>query len=105
MTAKHLITFELHESGCVLNHFSHVQLFATLWTVARQAPLSMGLRILECVAVPPPGDLPHPGIELTSLISPALAGGFFVTITTWETHIKVMIAKCSNVSPYILKAK
>ena len=27
---------------CTLSHFSHVQLFATLWMVARQAPLSMG---------------------------------------------------------------
>ena len=31
----------VHE--CVLSHFSHVRLFATLWTVAHQAPLSMGL--------------------------------------------------------------
>ena len=28
---------------CMLSHFSHVQLFVTLWTVARQAPLSMGI--------------------------------------------------------------
>ena len=33
---------------------------------------------------PPPGDLPSPGIEPTSLTSPALAGGFFTTSTTWE---------------------
>ena len=42
-------------SLCVLSHFSHVQLFATLWTVAHQAPLSMGIlqaRILEWVAMP-----------------------------------------------------
>ena len=45
---------------------SHVQLFATLWTVARQAPLSMGFSRQEywsglpCL---PPGDLPNPGIE------------------------------------------
>ena len=32
--------------------------------------------------LPPPGDLPHPGIELASLTSPALAGGFFTTNTT-----------------------
>ena len=32
-----------------------------------------------------PGDLPNPGIEPTSLLSPALAGGFFTTSTTWET--------------------
>ena len=33
---------------------------------------------------PPPGDLPNPGIEAVSLMSPALAGGFFTTCTTWE---------------------
>ena len=32
----------------------------------------------------PPGDLPHPGIEPTLLMSPALAGRFFTTSTTWE---------------------
>ena len=31
------------------------------------------------LSCPPPGDLPNPGIELTSLTSPALAGGFFTT--------------------------
>ena len=35
---------------------------------------------------PPPGDLPHPGIEPVSLMSPALAGRFFTTSTTWEAH-------------------
>ena len=42
-------------SSCVPSRFSHAQLFATLWTVAHQAPLSMGLsrqRILEWVAMP-----------------------------------------------------
>ena len=47
---------------------SHVQLFASPWTVARQAPLSMGIlkaRILEQVE-DPPGDLPNPGIKSRS---------------------------------------
>ena len=33
---------------------------------------------------PPPEDLPNPGIEPTSLMSPALAGGYFTTSATWE---------------------
>ena len=41
-------------------------------------------RILESVSMPSSGDLPNPGFELTSLISPALAGRFFITSTTWE---------------------
>ena len=51
--------------GCVPSHFSHVQLFVTLWTVARQAPLSIGIlqaRIVVGFPCPPPGDLPDPGI-------------------------------------------
>ena len=35
---------------------------------------------------PPPGDIPNSGIEPASLRSPALAGGFFTTSTTWEAH-------------------
>ena len=53
---------------------------ATPWTVACQAPLSMGIlqaRILEWLPCPPPGHLPNPGIEPMSPASPALAGDFF----------------------------
>ena len=66
---------------------SHVRLFAPLGTIARQAPLSMGIlqaRIPEWVVLPPPGDLPDPGIEPASLTLPALADGFFTTSATWE---------------------
>ena len=66
---------------------SRVQLLATPWTVDRQAPLSMGFPRLEYwngLPFPSPGDLPSPGIEPTSPVSPALAGGFFAT----ETHGK-----------------
>ena len=56
-------------SEYVLSHFSHVQLFATPWTVACQALLSMGFSREEYwsgVPCPFPGDLPDPGTELTS---------------------------------------
>ena len=52
--------------------FSRVQLFVTPWTVARQAPLSMGFSRQEYwngLPCPPPGDLPDPGIEPESLMS------------------------------------
>ena len=55
-------------------------LFATLWTVALQAPLSMGLSRQEYwsgLPLPPPGDLPDPGTEPASPASPALTGSFF----------------------------
>ena len=75
--------------ACVLSHFSRVQLSVTLWTVACQAPLSMGFSWQEYwsgLPCPPPGDLPNPGIEAVYLMSPALAGGFFTTSTTWEAR-------------------
>ena len=61
---------------------SRVQLFATLWTVTLQTPLSMGFPRQEDrsgLPSPPPGDLLNPGIESTSPVAPALAGGFFTT--------------------------
>ena len=60
---------------CVLSHFSNVQLFATLWTRARQAPLSMGFSRQEYwsgVPCPPPEDLSDPGIEPAFPASTAL---------------------------------
>ena len=71
----------------MLSHFSQAQLFVTLWTVACQAPLSMGFSRQEYwsgLPCPPPGDLPDPGIKPTSLMSPALTGRFFTTSATWE---------------------
>ena len=71
----------------VLSCFICVRLFVTLWTVVRQAPLSMGFSRQECwggLPRPPPGDLLAPGIKPTSLMSPAVAGRFFTTSTTWE---------------------
>ena len=52
-----------------------------------QAPLSMGFsRQEDWSGLPcaPPGDLPDPRMEPASLISPALAGRFFITSVTWE---------------------
>ena len=75
---------------CILCRFTHVWFFATLWTVARQAPLSMGFSRQEFywsrLSCPSPGDLPNSGIETMSLTSPALAGGFFTSRTTWEAQ-------------------
>ena len=54
----------------MLSHFNHIKLFATLWTITRQAPPSIGFSRQEyssglpCL---PPGDLPDPGIKPMSL--------------------------------------
>ena len=62
---------------CVLSHFSHVQLCATLWAVTYQAPLSMGFSRQEYWSgfpCPPPGDLPDSEIKPTSLTSIFIGG-------------------------------
>ena len=92
---------------CMSSCFSHVQLFATLWTVACQAPLSMGFSRQEYwsgLPSPTPGDLPNPGIKCMSLMSPALAGRFFTTRTTcsgvWKkmnTYLWLSLKKWLNV--------
>ena len=78
--------------ACMPTWFSYDWLFVTLWTVAHQAPL-LGFSREEYwsgLPHPPPGgsswsgDLPDPGIESTSLMSPILAGIFFTTSSTWE---------------------
>ena len=74
------------------NCFSHVWLFATPWTVAHQAPLSMGFSRQEYWSGLPfplhPGGFSDPGIKLISLMYPVLAGGFFTTSATWEASQK-----------------
>ena len=73
---------------CVLSLFSHVWLFATPCTIVCQALLSMefsGQEYWSGLPCPPLGDLPDPGIEPTSFMSPALAGRFFTTSTTCPT--------------------
>ena len=76
-----------------------IWLFATPWTVARQAPLSMGFSRQEYwsgLPFPSPGDLPDPGIEPTS---PALAGGFFTVWATREPEpwlAAILISNCLN---------
>ena len=73
----------------MLSHFSRGWLTVTLWTTAHQSPLSMEFSRQEyCSGLPfpPPGDLPDPGIELVSLVSPAWAGRFFTASATWEAQ-------------------
>ena len=79
---------------------SRVRLFVTPWTVAHHAALSMGFSRQEYwsgLPCPPPRNLSDPGIKLTSLMPPALAGWFFTICTTWEvqkrihTHIHIYV--------------
>ena len=74
-----LIKFNTHE---VLSCSVVPDSFATPWTVARQAPLSVGFPRQEYwsgLPFPPPGDIPEPGIEPESPAASALAGRFSTT--------------------------
>ena len=92
-TCWHFFTCHLHYisydngSCAVVSHLHCVQLFGIIWTRAHQAPLFMGFSrqgYWSGLPCSPSGDLPAPGIEPKSPMSPALAGGFFTTSTTWE---------------------
>ena len=61
----------------------------TPWTIAHQAPLSMGYprqNYWSVLPFPPPEDLPDPGIKPTPLTSPVLAGGFFTNASPGKNH-------------------
>ena len=80
---------------CVLNRFSPVWLFATSWTVAHEAPLSMGFSRQEHwsgLPCPSPGDLPNPGIKSVSLTS-TLAGGCFIISATQKERNSLNLMK------------
>ena len=71
--------------------------FATLWTIACQAPLSMGFSRQEYwsgLPCPPPGDLHNPGIRLC--LSLALTGRFFITSATWDGEGNGNPLQCSR---------
>ena len=77
---------------CVRAHvLSRVQLFTTPWAVAHHTPLSMEFSRQEYwngLLFPTLGDLPDPGTETTSSESPAMAGRFITTSTTWEAQVR-----------------
>ena len=65
----------------------------TPWTAAQQVPLSMELFRQEYwsgLPCPPPGDLPNPGTEPTSPVSPVLADGFFISVPPEKPHLSLL---------------
>ena len=75
---------------------SCVRLSVTLWTAARQAPLSVGCSrqgYWSGLPFPPPEGLPNPRIEPASPVSPVSAGGFFTMRASWEAHVSSMPKK------------
>ena len=87
---------------CMLSRCSRVQLCVTSWTVAHQAPPSMGFsskNTEKWVATPFSRALPEPGIELASLMSPPFASWFFTSSATWEAPwivLKTCFCLCTD---------
>ena len=77
-------------NGCYAVHVvtcSCFQPFVAPWTIAQQASLSVGFSRREYwsgAPFPPPGDLSDPGVEPTSLMSPAFAGRFLTSSATLQ---------------------
>ena len=72
----------LYSAFACVQFLSQFRIFVTPWTVARQAPLSMGFsrqKHWSGLLCPPPRDLPDLGVKPMSVTSPALAGRFFTT--------------------------
>ena len=104
--------FELEDWGdflCdafhVLSRSSRVQLFATPWMVAHQAPLSMGFfrqKYWSRLPIPSPGDLPDPRIEPAS---PSLASGFFTNVPLgkpmWYMSAFIYMYVCVHIHMYV----
>ena len=90
-----------HTLFCVFFLCVHAKLLQScptlcnLRTIAYQAPLSVGFSRHEYWSefpCPPPGNLPDPGIEPLFLMSPTLAGKFFITNATWEAHVFFLVS-------------
>ena len=84
--------------ACVLSCFSHVQPIVTPWTIACQAPLSMGFSKQEYqsgLPCPPPGDLPNLGMEPTS---PALQADSFLLSYQGSPKIDISSVQLSSVT-------
>ena len=88
--------------ACMLSCFCHVQLFVNIWTVARQAPLSMGQEYWSRLPCPPSGDLPDSGTESVSPVSPVLQADSLPTEPSGKTHmdtymaLKIQVGSCST---------
>ena len=84
---------------CLLNFFSHVWLFVTVWTVAHQDLLSMGFSKEEYwsgLPRSPPADLSVPGVEPVSPATPTLQGILYSWATGEDLKLNMLCLKLQN---------
>ena len=99
------VTVLMHVCACA-KQFCCLQLFATLWTAACWAPLSIGFSTQgywSGLAFPSPGDLPNLETEPVSLMSPASAGMFLPIRVTWEARSRAQKADTVTCHLFALK--
>ena len=87
--------------ACVRARAQSCRTLQTQWTVASQAPLSMGLSWQEYwtgLPSPSPGDLPDPGTEPISSVAPALAGRFFTTELPGKAVWKICVTSVKYIT-------
>ena len=99
----HILSASCKESVCVCARAraQSCRTLQTQWTVASQAPLSMGLSWQEYwtgLPSPSPGDLPDPGTERVSSVAPALAGRFFTTELPGKAVWKICVTSVKYVT-------
>ena len=85
----------------MLSHFSRVQLFAAPWTVAHQAPLSMGFHRQEYwsgLPCPPPGNLPDPGGRTHVSYISCIGRQILHHLATWEASLIYLRSSCKSSS-------
>ena len=99
---QHLAISSNHVCVCMLSCFSHVQLFVTIWTIAHQAPLSMGFSKQEyCSGLPcpPPGGSSYLGIKPASLMFPALGEGWSLNVCGCSDWCISVVLPWTSITP------
>ena len=91
--------------ACVhASSLSHICLFAAPWTIARQDALSMEFYRKDYwsgLPFPTPGNIPNPGVEPMSLVSPALAGEFLTPEPPGKPHVDRSLVKCNSLHYFL----
>ena len=98
---QNLAGCQRHSKSLCADPFSHVQLFATPWTIAHHVSLSKRFPRQEYqsgLPFPIPGDLPNPGTEPPSPMSPTLAGRFFTAQSESEV-VQSCLTLCDPMLP------
>ena len=110
-----LLTSQIHQNvQSTTDTVKLLQGYLSVWDPVDRSPVGSSVpgilqAILEWVAISFFKDLPNPGTEPTSVLSPVMAGGFFTTSATWEAHaicqVQVTCIYSFRFTEYVVKRK